>query len=1245
MTLRDLDAFSCPLDGIRFVEASAGTGKTWNIAALYLRMLLERSLDVRDVLVVTFTKAATAELRQRIRNRIVETLACLEGAPPAAGDPFVPTLLGALRARGLVDTSMRLRLDLALQSFDEASIFTIHGFCQRALADAPFASGMPLAVEVLPDPSHLLEQAVRDHWRRHLAVDALPPAFARHLADNPTAFDNQVKLLARRLARPLARLKWPLGLDAPPPLDEDPAQAQAALSQARDLWNADPQSVRDWYAQPNLRLNKKSYRDGCFGEWLSHWDAYAANGDALAVLPEKLHLLGPAEMEAKLTKGQSLPPILPFHTALQAFLEARHRIGQAVTLHYRRVQRDLLATAPQSVRATKQAMRAIGYDDMLSNLYERLVDGRHPSLATMLRRRFPVALVDEFQDTDPLQFEIFKAIHAPNREPGDAPPPGAAHSTDDPGSPAAPTLFLVGDPKQSIYGFRSADLHVYLRARAIADGHYTLRDNQRSTEPLIRAVNAVFRTNDRAFMQPGLQFVDARRGKRTIDPLQDDSGETRASLQLWEIPPGDDGMPLVKGAAKDRAIGGCAAEIVRLIEAGRDRRLLLGDRPLAAGDIAVLVRTHKEGIAVREALALRGVSSVERSQQNLFDSTDAQDVEHVLAATLEPSRDGQLHRALATDLIGWSATEVDALSATESGQVQALSQFQEYRDLWLHRGIGVMLKTLVARERVVERMLVRTDGERRLTNLSHLAECLHAAAEANPAPEALLRWLRARRADADAGAESETAVEAMQLRLESDRNLVQVVTVHASKGLEFPIVFCPTLFDGFPGSSGQPEWREYHDEDGTRVLDFRDDLDQAEEEAIDSTLARERAAEKLRSIYVALTRAMQRCYLTVGAYVSGRSDKESRRAALNWLVAGSGHDPTDWVAAGDPLVDVAGVRKAWAHLAHEHAGDIAIEPLPAAPVRRLAPQRPTAADIAALKPPARIPPAWRRGSYSGLVHGSRNELAAADRDLRVVRTAASLQRPPASLAPDDILRFPRGRLAGDCIHALFESIDFTDEATWASGIDQALRRHPQPAADPSLLPGMLRRMLGDVLQTPLPIGCRLADVGNARRFVELGFTLPSGALDAQRLAALLAGHGYPVPDLSFGTLHGYLNGFIDLVFEHGGRFHVLDWKSNTLGHTAADYGTTPLAEAMDREGYHLQYLFYALALHRYLQARLGARYDFDRHFGDVLYLFVRGVRPDWRGEDGAVAGVFHHRPSRALIESLSALLTPLGMAA
>jgi len=425
------------------------------------------------------------------------------------------------------------------------------------------------------------------------------------------------------------------------------------------------------------------------------------------------------------------------------------------------------------------------------------------------------------------------------------------------------------------------------------------------------------------------------------------------------------------------------------------------------------------------------------------------------------------------------------------------------------------------------------------------------------------------------------------------------------------------------------------------VLDYSEDgKDDAVGAAIKAQIGLERAAENLRLIYVALTRAVQRCYLVVGTYTRkhGRSAvvTESSRSRLNSLVAGAGLSAAEWQL--NKLAPAA-IASAWQAFSAAHPGSVELEPLPTGPWARVDPAPLAPEALAALPAPGSIPGAWWIGSYSSLSQGVRHEGAAVDHDARVSIPELDEESADTALPDDDIMNFPRGPEAGDCMHATFERVDFTDPTTWPAAIASALREQPQSQLGPEVaanLPRMLTRMLGDVLTTRLPAGMALCEVPLARRLVELEFNLPAACLTAGALAGLLREYGYPVPALSFGVLEGFLRGYIDLVFEQDGRYYILDWKSNHLGQVPAAYAAPPVAREMEEHGYHLQYLLYAVALHRYLARRLPD-YRYDDHFGGAIYLFVRGVRPGWTGADGQATGVHFDRPPRPLIERLSAL--------
>lgn len=1201
VTATDFNVFTCPLQGRQLIEASAGTGKTWNICGLYLRLLLERGLPVDQILVVTFTNAATAELRERIRSRLVETLVWLKQGG-RGGDPFVPALMAGLEAQ--VDRqTVTERLQEALHAFDEAAIFTIHGFCQRALSETPFAAGLPFALQLVENDWENILQAVQDFWRRRVAHGDLAPELADYLLARKDRPETWARLLKRHLAKPLSR---PLGLPQAEALTIDLPALAAALAAARSRWDEQVAEVV-LVALPEL----KYITPDAIEKARQSWEAYLAGGEALAVQAfEKLELFR-ASVLGKRTKNKFQPPVHPFFAAAETLLALVDEALASLEEARLALLGELFAEAGQALREKKRQQRLISFDDILHNVHVALSANDGERLAADLRRRYPAALIDEFQDTDPLQFAIFDRIF---------------------GRPDATTLFLVGDPKQAIYSFRNADLHTYLKVRAQVAERHTLRHNQRSVAGLIEGCNALFGRNPGAFILPGLAYEPVLRGERQPRQLVDQTEPANApALRVWRLP--EDAF-LDRSAALQRAAEATAAEVARLLKAGQEGRITLDGEKVQPGDLAILVRSHSQGRRMRLALAALGVGSVELSPQSIFASVDAEELERVLLAILEPGRTGVLFAALASEAMGFDAARLEALGRDEPALLDIAARFFRYREQWRQRGIAFMLRQWLFGEGVVARLLARSDGERRLTNWLHLAELLQQEAALNPAPDALVRWLGSQRSHDETG-------EVAQLRLESDRNLVHIVTIHKSKGLEYEFVFCPFLWDGYAGKGGSLEGKEYHDEAAQPVIDFRP-LENDENEEISRRQRRERDAELMRLVYVAVTRAVQRCTLVAGGYLSRGSEKQASHSLLNFLVAGGGMNYEQWLAHKKPLPEVLA---AWDALAQSAASHLALTAMPATAAAGLTLAKTAPSAFSARTLPRPLPTGWRSGSFSSLSHGAEQEAAAIDHDGRSVSGIESRERWPGP--PDDCCAFPRGASAGECVHDVFEHVDFADSSGWDEAIAAALTRHPQR------LPGMtteesrprlarlLRGLLADVLATPLGEGVLLGRVKRQERLSEMAFRLPAAGLTPQVLNAWLQKHGYAMPRLNFHDLRGYLQGFIDLVFRANGRYYLLDWKSNHLGHTPEAYFAEPMAEEMAAHGYHLQYLLYTLALKRYLALRLPD-FDYERDFGGVFYLFVRGVRPGWQRPDGQAAGVYFHRPAEAVIEELDKLILGKG---
>ena len=1207
--IADFDVLKSPLQGATLLEASAGTGKTWNICGLYMRLLLEKKLDVRQILVVTFTNAATAELRERIRQRIVEVHDYIVEEKKAPDTP-VHDFVQQLRASN-DDAPLIHRLKYALQSFDEAAIFTIHGFCQRALADAAFAAGQPFSLELAPDDSDLLLEAVQDFWRRHIAADSMSGELATFLLQKKDSPEKYAKLLKRHLAKPLARIEWPSETTE---IKVDGTALERAFVEAKGAWEASQTAITEQLQQAwdKDQLKKNIYREGAIADATSKYQRLFQSGDPLNEMAKESRLaLFSTGKIVQGTKQKHTPPEHRFFDLAEDYLSQREALENDLKIARQQLIRQMLEETSSSLPQRKRERGLQSFDDLLGNLHTALSGGDFPWLAATLRERYPAALVDEFQDTDPLQYAIFNGIYS-----------GSSNNA----------LFFVGDPKQAIYRFRNADLETYFRAREQASGIYSIRNNQRSTKGMIDAANGIFSANPLAFMHDALDFQKTGYG-RNADVVMHDSSASSANLHLWMLPKNDDGEYIERNDAIQQSANATATEISRLLAAADQEQVSIDSQPLTAGQIAVLVRSHKQGRLIRQALSRLEIDSVEMSQASVFKSADAEEVERILTAIWFPNRLSLLRSALATELLGYDAADIFAISDDETRLMEFAQTFAAYRERWLTHGIAYVYRHMLSDQSVSERMLPRPDGERRMTNLLHLGELLQQASELHLAPDALLRWLQTRRRE-DGGDETS------QLRLESDQNLVKIMTIHKSKGLEFPVVFCPFLWDGYRNTRNDLEGREYHDARGNTVIDYRPDADGDAE--ISDQIRHEADAEDLRLMYVALTRAAHRCYLVAGCYSYKHGNarvatpNQSKTSLLNWLVAGDGLTPEQWKNGNRKEAPPEVIEQAWQQLA-ESCDGISMQALPSGLGKTLAISGAGKSELSYQKLKTRKLNGWRISSYSGLSRGATHENAASDHDNLVAPAPEAEQQ---ALAGNDILLFPKGASAGDCIHRAFELCDFSMPLTYEDAIARALSEHPQPTGDTAKeggdLTAMLRQMMHDVLHTSLADGIRLYDVIPQRRLSEMGFHLSRTSLTDNELNQTLQALGYAVPRLRFSDLDGYLKGFIDLIFEHDGRYYILDWKSNYLGDTQADYGPEMVAEAMAGNGYHLQYLLYTVALHRYLAQRIPA-YRYDTHFGGVLYLFVRGVRPEWQNVDGTSSGVFFERPDERVIERLDAL--------
>mgnify|MGYP000685139958 FL=1 len=1165
-TAESLDPLRLPLIGERLIEASAGTGKTFTIAALYLRLLLglggeaayPRAISVEELLVVTFTEAATEELRGRIRSNIHELrIACLRGE---SDNPLYSALLAEIADK---DDAAKTLL-LAERQMDEAAVFTIHGFCQRMLSLNAFESGMLFEQQLIEDESRLRYQACADFWRRHCYP--LTRDIAAVIHDVWKGPRDLLKSLDRWLQGEAPQLKSP-----PAPnetLAERHQQIIARIDSLKQQWREQVGEIEG--VLENSGLDRRKFNRGNQGKWMEKVNAWAQEETLSYQLPDALEKFAQSFLLER-TKAGGEPPVHPLFSAVESLLASSLTLTDLVLARAMVEIRDAVARE-------KRRRGELGFDDMLSRLDEALRGDSGETLASAIRQRFPVAMIDEFQDTDPQQYRIFRRIW--RRQPETA-------------------LLLIGDPKQAIYAFRGADIFTYMKARGDVAAHYTLDTNWRSSPGMVGSVNRLFSLSDNPFMFHEIPFLPVKAAAKNKGLRFTVDAADVPAMNVWLMP----GDTVGSGDYQTFMAQLCATQIRDWLSAGQQGRALLWrgetSRPVQASDITVLVRNRLEAAQVREALQTLGIPSVYLSNRDsVFETLEAQELLWLLQAVLAPERENTLRSALATSMFGLTALDIENLNQDEQAWDALVEEFSEYRQIWRQRGVMPMLRALMTARHIAENLLATRGGERRLTDILHISELLQEAASQLESEHALVRWLAQHIAEPDSNAASQ------QMRLESDKHLVQIVTIHKSKGLEYPLVWLP-----FIARFRKQDQAFYHDRETFAAV-----LDLGQDEASLELAEAERLAEDLRLLYVALTRAVWHCSLGVAPLSSRKSgNSDFYLSALGRLLQ-----------AGEAM-DAAGLAARLVDFCH---GDIAL-------------QRPGELDLTPWQAPAatiprlsarelqrRIADDWRVTSYSGLQQhgfsGGQDLLPRLDVDAAGVGEV--VEEP--QLTPH---QFPRGAAPGTFLHSLFEELDFTQPVPegWMAEKLQLSGFDAQWAP-------VLTDWLGGVLKTRLPgPDIALNQLAARDKQVEMAFYLPiAQLLTAERLDALIRRYdplSADTPPLDFRQVRGMLKGFIDLVFRHEGRYYLLDYKSNWLGEDREAYTRPAMEQAMRAHRYDLQYQLYSLALHRYLRHRL-ADYDYDRHFGGVIYLFLRGMD----GQEGG-QGIFTTRPVRPLIDGLDQL--------
>jgi len=1213
--MKALNLLAFPLDSLSLIEASAGTGKTYALANLYLRYLLERKCSVEEILVVTFTEAATQELKDRIRIRIQELGAVFDGQE--SNDEVLNYLYKASSS----PESDRLLLKLSERQIDQAEIHTIHGFCQQVLRRYALDSNVPLQQTLLEDQRSLLKQIVEDFWRQQvltLATDEV--AFICSNWAGPEDLLNAIFPLLNRSPERVMPAPLENGISA---WKQQYQSSLKWLSELKERTLKDIAEVDQLIAKSSLKRLKDKQN------WLKkirYWSE-ATELDFNVPKSSKGSSLFSEFIPAKLAEQTKAKGITPEHSYFN-FLE-NHLLLQPESLEAQFIVQayQLIET---TLKRTKQEQRVFSFDDLITSVSNALKSANTSSantssanttnqtnvLAEAVRARYQVALIDEFQDTDPVQYHIFSTLFGPAASvTSQSRPTGTNTSKTKPSR-----LVLIGDPKQAIYAFRGGDISTYLKAKkdiaAHPNGHvFTMDTNWRSSPQMVAAVNALFTNLENPFRADEIPFQAVKAAKEKPEHLPSHA------LCISQLASADLGKAQMSSLLADH----CVQQIMTLIDGAGSSEV---SSAMKHSDIAILVRSGAEAELIKQRLSEVGLSASFEGKSSIYDTTEAKAIYFLLEAVAEPKNEYAIRRCLAEMFFAVDDERFHEINEQASVFSEYLNIFEGLQKLWLRAGVLAMVRDALIQLKVYdawhefaanslkstespEKMAhsQTTGWERSLSNINQLAELLQHQSRVYRGHFALIRWLRDNISGAD------TADDASKLRLESDEQLIRIVTIHKSKGLEYPFVFVPFLFSG---RGADEAW--FYDPSGRLSLDLLKDeknLDQADSE---------RLAEDIRLLYVALTRAKYQCFVGTVAYHKRTSKISLATAKTAWaylVCQGSPPKPLDHQALMDSLSDFQARHADIILLKHINEADILAANTALAPELQLKPVAVTETDISECSSKlngsvqvnflhTEIRDDWRVHSFTGLMNENQRL-----QPHSLLNHSVS----PALSEATTIFGFPKGSRAGTFLHTLFESIVFeTAEpisplSSQFSNLEELIHSKLKLSklVEEELITqwaSYLQNWIKSVLAYSLQTGIKLRDLKENDYISEMSFYYSIEQLNSKRFNALLERHGYAASNIEFGSFKGHMKGAIDLIFKANSQYFILDYKSNYLGNVKEDYHISALESVMDEHRYDVQYLLYTLATHRYLKHRLGGAYNYERDFGGVYYLFLRGLSID-----------------------------------
>ena len=1156
----NFDATIVPLEGSNLIEASAGTGKTYSIALLTLRLIIEKDIPIEKILMVTFTKAAVAELEIRVRSFV--RLALKVSRDQQINDDTITSMVRSqIQIQG--KEAVAKKLENAQLFLDETSVLTIHSFCQRTLSEYSFETGQIFGAETItPDEyNQLIEDAFNEYWRINITTIRLD--FLKRFMAFGLNYEDVFDLLKLSLGGKLL-----FSNESKPDNFLTDAYFDSLLQWEADF-NASIVTARDVII--NRILDNKQVHLGQLSTASGQKSVFKKllDIDEWGEEEKETFLF---EIIAKKKSAYVVNAFGEYFEEIAALKDMGKGLGKKMKAEVNLIALSAIEYVKNSILEQKKIRGIITFDDMIELLYEAVVNGQfNQQLITNLKNKYDAVFIDEFQDTDKAQYAIFDKLFGQGK-----------------------ILFYIGDPKQSIYAFRKADIFTYFHAKNSVQNLHYMNTNHRSSESYIDEMNKFFVPTpnfDTFYFNNDPTIPNAISYINVGSPIPNTKGQLLCN---------DNPMDPIKVSEHDnkkllrRSVKGIITE---LFTDGKYKIDKDGaKRDIKPSDIGILVKSNKDALAIKLLLSSLRIPAITIDDTRLLATNEAQQIFYILEAVNKISR-ANINRALMTDIGGYS----DAMLLT-SDEESILAQFRIYQESWAKQGVYTMLKQFMADHKVYDRFFNTTkeNPERTISNIQQLIEVLHKIAKnKNYEASELIQWLKkGMEGDAREGDE-------YQQRLESDQDAVQIVTIHKSKGLEYNIVIAPhldLLADQSVFATGS-----YRDTVTGEYYVMNKDLMTPQQYELYTTQTEQ---ENRRLIYVAITRARYQCFITVSNvdYYAESALKKfvyvQNEPAMDEETEETEKSEEQEEAVAIPNVNI----KMWT---------------PPAPINDFIYTSAVTAAHAEYSVAGAFTlnqPNWIKTSYSGL-----------NPDHDIIPAPKSSN--PLTISYDKFVfqDLKKGAHTGNLLHYIFEHIDFADDRNWVRVVEQAMKRLSGSANEDyrDNIIALLKQVTAADMPGSTPF-C-MNQVTKDKRINELEFDFLLSPFNTAKLQAL-SSDAHPFRIKSIDELEGIMNGKIDLFFEHDGKYYILDWKSNFLGNSLDFYDTKHVTDAMYENNYNLQYLIYTVALTKYLKLR-KPDFDYDTHFGGVIYLFLRGVRA------GGQTGIYFTKPAKQLIKDIKSLIS------